>query len=98
TASCSHVPKRSLIHLGSTYSSYRSSGFHPLLSVQNSARRHHAGLQIAPQGDQQLAGHRDDGDAPDATLAGPDTLSEPDTQRAVGLMTKPQPGQLDHTS
>jgi transposase len=24
-------------------------------------------------------------------------LSEPDTQRAVGLMTKPQPGQLDHS-
>ena len=46
-----------------------------LLSVQNGARRHHAALQIAPQGDQQLAGHRDDGDAPDATLAGPDTLS-----------------------
>src|ERR1700738_1418372 len=68
-----------------------------LAYLQSVARRHHTRLQIAPQSDQQLAGHRDDGDAPDATLEGPDTLLEPDTQRAVRLMTNPQPGPPQHS-
>jgi hypothetical protein len=48
-------------------------------AFQNRGRRHHAGFDIAPQGDQKLACHGNDGDAPDAAFGGPDTLAEPDT-------------------
>src|SRR5271165_2148855 len=54
------------------------------------------GFQVAPQGDQKLACYGNDGDALDAALAGPDTLAKPDAQRTVGVVTQPQPGQLDH--
>jgi hypothetical protein len=39
-------------------------------------RRDQAGLEIAPQGNQQLTCHRHDGDPPNATLGGPDDALE----------------------
>lgn len=48
-------------------------------AFQNSGRGHHAGFDIAPQGDQELACHGNDGDAPDAAFGAPDTLAEPNT-------------------
>ena len=62
----------------------------------NGTRRDQAGLKIAPQGNQQLTCHRHDGDPPNTTLGGPDALVKPDTQRTIGLVPEPDPGQFDH--
>ena len=59
------------------------------------ALRYDAGFDIAPQGDQQLPSHGDDGDPPRATLQCADTLAEPAGQRASRLVAQPQPGELD---
>src|SRR5947199_6788159 len=51
--------------------------------------------EIAPQRRDQLARQGDDGDAFDATAPIERALTEPLTERAVRLMSQPQPGQLD---
>src|SRR5271166_4184992 len=56
---------------------------------------HHAGLDVAPERDQQLSRHRHDGDPPRASLQRADALAEPCRERAVGLVAQPQPGELD---
>src|SRR6516165_10806452 len=40
--------------------------------------------------------HRDDRDTSNAALGGPDALVKPDTQRTIGLVAEPNPGQFDH--
>src|SRR6516225_6355936 len=51
---------------------------------------------IAPQGDEQFAGQRDDGDPADPSLRGADPRPKPAAQRRVRLVTQPEPGKLDH--
>src|SRR6516225_8934834 len=51
---------------------------------------------IAPQGDEQFAGQRDDGDPADPSLRGADPRPKPAAQRRVRLVTQPKPGKLDH--
>src|SRR3979490_1402162 len=63
--------------------------------VQHRADRHHTGVEITPQPHHQLARHRYDGDPPDAPLDVAHPLAEPAAEFAVGLMTEPQPGDLD---
>src|SRR5208282_3154561 len=75
---------------------YRLSRFAGSSSLENGTLRYHAGLQVAPQGHQQLARQGHDGDAPDAALDGADPLAEPDAQGAVGLVAQPQPGKFHH--
>lgn len=55
----------------------------------------HTGFNIAPQRDQQLPGHGDNGDAPRAALQRADARAEPCSQRTVRLVAQPQPGELD---
>src|SRR5271166_5759596 len=59
------------------------------------AVRHHAGLDVAPERDQQLSRHRHDGDPPRASLQRADALAEPGGERTVRLVAQPQPGELD---
>src|SRR6202045_2412049 len=63
--------------------------------VQHGARGHHAGFEISPQRHHQLARQRHDGDASYATLDVADPLVEPAGQIAAGLMSDPQPGEVD---
>src|SRR6266850_17292 len=63
--------------------------------VQHRADRHYTGVEITPQRHHELARHRDDGDPPDAPLDVAHPLAEPAAEFAVGLMTEPQPGDLD---
>src|SRR5882672_6055065 len=63
--------------------------------TQHGAGGHHAGLEITPERHHELAGERHDGDAPDAALDVAHPLAEPAAQGAVGLVPKPQPGELD---
>src|SRR5258707_7235284 len=63
--------------------------------TQHGAGGHHAGLEISPQGDHQLARHCHDGDASYAPLDVARPLAEPKGQIAVGLMLDPQPGEFD---
>jgi len=63
--------------------------------AQPRALRNQAALQIAPQRHHQLAGNRDDADAPNAALQRPDPLHEPPGQGALRLVAHPQPSQLD---
>src|SRR3546814_4725070 len=67
-----------------------------LLSAGGQARavRHRAGLDIAPQRDQQLAGERHDHDLADASFGTAGALGEPAAQRALRLEAQPAPGQL----
>src|SRR5271166_4877572 len=51
---------------------------------------------IAPQGDEEFAGQRDDGDPADPSLRGADSRLKPVAQRRVRLVTQPEPGKLDH--
>ena len=51
---------------------------------------------IAPQGDEQFAGQRHDGDPADLSLPGADPRLKPAAQRRVRLVTQPEPSQLDH--
>src|SRR4051794_39946449 len=57
--------------------------------------RHEAGLYVSPDRDQQLTSEGDDGDTLDAPGGGADAVAIPARQRALGLMTQPQPGELD---
>src|SRR3954471_18562345 len=57
--------------------------------------RHEAGLHISPDRDQQLTSEGHDGDTLDASGGGADAVAIPARQRALGLMTQPQPGELD---
>ena len=50
---------------------------------------------VSPDRDQQLTGEGDDGDTLDAPGGGADAVAIPARQRALGLMTQPQPGELD---
>src|SRR5437660_9912285 len=51
--------------------------------------------EVAPQRDHQLAGKRHDRNAPDAALEITDPCAEPAAQLAFGLVTQPQPAELD---
>ena len=59
------------------------------------ARRQQSGFRVAPQCDQQLTRHRDDGDAPCATLQGCRRAHGTKLQGASRLIAQPQPGELD---
>jgi len=65
-------------------------------SSHNGICRYQTSLEIAPKGNQQLACHRHDRDTSNAALGGPDALVKPDTQRTIGLVAEPNPGQFDH--
>src|SRR3546814_10607991 len=62
---------------------------------QAHAGRHHAGLDVAPQRDQQLAGERHDHDRADAPFGTARALGEPAAQRVLRLEPQPAPGELD---
>src|SRR6516225_5327365 len=66
------------------------------LSFQLRASRDHAGLQVAPQSNQELARHGDDRDAARSALEIADACLEPAAERAVGLIAQPSPGEFDH--
>ena len=66
------------------------------LHLQNGALRRQTCLEITPERDQQLACDCDDRNPPDTTLEFADTIVEPDAQRAGGLMSQPQPRELNH--
>jgi hypothetical protein len=57
--------------------------------TQHGAGGHHAGRQITPQRHHELARHRHDGDAPDASLDVAHPLAEPAAQLALGLVPEP---------
>src|SRR5215213_276008 len=63
--------------------------------LQYGAIRHKANRHIAPQGDDQLPGHRDQHNPAHPALAGAHTVMEPARQCTARLMAQPQPGQLD---
>src|SRR6266550_7702984 len=63
--------------------------------AHRSAGWYEAGFQIAPQRHHQLARQRYDGDLADAALGLADPLAEPAAQFALGLMSQPQPAELD---
>src|SRR6476661_4132706 len=65
------------------------------LGPHGSLGRHEAGLYVSPDRDQQLTSEGDDGDTLDAPGGGADAIAIPARQRALGLMTQPQPGELD---
>ena len=54
------------------------------------------GFDVAPEGDEQLAGHGHNGDPPCAPGQRADELAEPLRQLAAGLVAKPEPCELDH--
>src|ERR1700747_3904000 len=64
--------------------------------LEDGALRNNALRNIAPQGDEQLAGQGHDSDAPDPPLRGADPIVEPAAQGRVRLMTQPKPGEFDH--
>src|ERR1700683_2017305 len=72
------------------------------LSHRSSCRLEHGALgndalgDITPQGDEEFAGQRDDGDPADASLRGADPRMKPEAQRRVRLVTQPEPGKLNH--
>src|SRR5918994_7845559 len=65
------------------------------LHLQLRALRHNARLDVAPQGDQELACHSDDRDPPGAARQHPDPLAEPGGQGTPRLVSEPQPRELD---
>src|SRR5208283_3106109 len=64
--------------------------------LEHGALRNDALGDIAPQGDEEFAGQRDDGDPADPSLRGADPRLKPAAQRRVRLVTQPEPGKLDH--
>src|SRR3979409_1083655 len=56
----------------------------------------HSGFDVAPEGDEQLAGHGHNGDPSRAPRQLADALAEPHCQLAAGLVAKPEPCELDH--
>src|SRR5438132_3646362 len=63
--------------------------------TQHGAGGHHAGLEITPQRNHELARERHDGDPARPTLEVAHPLMEPAGQFAAGLVSDPQPGELD---
>src|ERR671929_1429487 len=68
----------------------------PGSGLQDGAGGDEAGLDVAPQGDQQLPRQGHDRDPPHPALRGPDPGREPLAQGALRLEAHPQPGELDH--
>src|SRR6516225_3325050 len=66
------------------------------LSFQLCANWDDAGLQIAPQSDQELARHSNDRNPTRATFEVADPFPEPAAERALRLIAQPSPGELDH--
>src|SRR6201981_2492193 len=64
--------------------------------LEGGALRNDTLRNIAPQGDEQLAGQGHDSDAPDPSLCCADPIVEPAAQGRVWLMTQPKPGDFDH--
>ena len=71
-------------------------GIARLLSGCAGARtgRQFAGLEVAPQRDQQLAGERHDHDLADASFGAAGARGEPEAERALRLEAQPAPSQL----
>jgi hypothetical protein len=105
-ASCSHSPGRCTAHPGWLSGlRWRSPSvcFYCLVCAVRYCRRrrssgskartggHFAGLDIAPQRHQQLAGERHDHDLANAPLAARGALDEPAAERAVRLEAQPAP-------
>ncbi len=67
------------------------------LRSERDAGRYQAGLDVSPEGDQQLASDCDDGDPPRASLQSTNACSEPGGEFAAGLIAQPQPGELDQS-
>src|SRR4029453_9329793 len=63
--------------------------------LENRALRDQAGGEKAPQRHHQLARQRDDGDALHPFAGARRALTEPAAERAVRLMSQPQPSELD---
>ena len=57
--------------------------------------RHFTVRHIAPERNQQPAGQRDDGDAPDPATFDANSFAEPAAQCAIWLMSYPQPSKFD---
>src|ERR1700747_3613025 len=66
------------------------------ITFQNGAFKRQTCLEIAPERDQQLACDCDDRNPPDTTLEFANTIVEPDAQRPGGLISQPQPRELNH--
>src|SRR5262249_61689993 len=94
-AYCSHSVYRSHIHLGNGM--FLSSAWRAILfTLELCALGDDAGLEIAPERDQQLAGNCNDGDALNAALKFSHTVVEPGAQRTVKLVPHPEPSELNH--
>src|SRR5919206_1586137 len=90
-AACrSRVVSRSRVRLGPTAVLRPGSG------LQDGAGGDEAGLDIAPQGDQELPRQGHDRDPPDPALGAADPGREPPAEPALRLEAHPQPGELDH--
>src|SRR3546814_9568252 len=59
------------------------------------ALRHGAGLDVAPECDEELARHGDDRDPAGTPSQGTDAIPEPPGKRALWLVAQPEPGELD---
>src|SRR6516225_3615805 len=66
------------------------------LSFQLCANWDDAGLQIAPQSDQELARHSNDRNPTRATFEVANPFPKPAAERALRLIAQPGPGELDH--
>lgn len=105
-ASCSPSPGRSPAHPGrleasapvaaclspKVYSLLRRLAEFLSCWLEVYALRHFAGLQVAPQGDQQLAGHGHDHDLTDPPFGAAGAFGEPEAKRTVRLKAQPAPG------
>src|SRR6202165_1938400 len=65
------------------------------LRFEDGAVGHDAALDVAPQGDEQLAGECDDHGALEASGGDADAGMEPACEGSVGLAAEPEPGELD---
>src|SRR3546814_16459455 len=59
------------------------------------ALRHGAGLDVAPECDEELARHGDDRDPAGTPSQGTDAIPEPPGKRALWLVAQPEPGKPD---
>src|SRR3954447_15893192 len=90
-AACrSRVISRSRVRPGPTAVPRAGSG------LQDGAGGDEAGLDVAPQGDQELPRQGHDRDPPAPALGGPAPAREPLAKGALRLEAHPQPGELDH--
>src|SRR6185437_4149761 len=64
--------------------------------LHDRTRRDLAMVDIPREGDEQLAGERDDRDAADPAALGANALAEPTAESTGGLVSHPHPGKLDH--